>query len=156
MSPPDPRPRPAHVLYRAARRRPSPPVGRGEDSLLRVSPTLTRLHKILAIKRMMLPKDQRKVMFILNSCKICIRNMRACYFLRKEEAVVILSVSQLPTHMEEGSLPPGIRDHVFYLEGDHMHSSIQKFLACSFQTESWLRIDFPEYCGELLICNENC
>jgi hypothetical protein len=40
--------------------------------------------------------------------------------------VVILSVSQLPTHMEEGSLPPGIRDHVFYLEGDHMHSSIQK------------------------------
>jgi hypothetical protein len=26
----------------------------------------------------------------------------------------------------EGSLPADIRDRVFYLEGDHMHSSIQK------------------------------
>ncbi len=46
----------------------------------------------------------------------------------------VLSVSQLPTHLE-GSLPPAIRDRVFYLEGDHMHSSIQKVflltLACS-------------------------
>jgi hypothetical protein len=30
-------------------------------------------------------------------------------------------------HME-GSLPPEIRDRVFYLEGNHMHSSIQKVL----------------------------
>ena len=37
----------------------------------------------------------------------------------------VLSVSQLPVHME-GSLPADIRDRVFYLEGDHMHSSIQK------------------------------
>jgi hypothetical protein len=37
----------------------------------------------------------------------------------------LLSVSQLPMHME-GSLHPEIRDRVFFLEGDHMHSSIQK------------------------------
>ncbi|GJM92414.1 hypothetical protein PR202_ga08888 [Eleusine coracana subsp. coracana] len=39
----------------------------------------------------------------------------------------LLSVSQLPVHIE-GSLPAGIRDQVFYLEGDHMHSSIQKVI----------------------------
>jgi hypothetical protein len=37
----------------------------------------------------------------------------------------LLSVSHLPMHME-GSLHPEIRDRVFFLEGDHMHSSIQK------------------------------
>lgn len=37
----------------------------------------------------------------------------------------VLSVSQLPVHMER-SLPLGIREQVFYLEGDHMHSCIQK------------------------------
>lgn len=37
----------------------------------------------------------------------------------------VLSVSKLPLHMDS-SLPPDIRDRVFYLEGDHMHSSIQK------------------------------
>ncbi|PAN27328.2 hypothetical protein PAHAL_5G073200 [Panicum hallii] len=37
----------------------------------------------------------------------------------------VLSVSQLPVHLE-GSLPADIQDRVFYLEGDHMHSSIQK------------------------------
>lgn len=39
----------------------------------------------------------------------------------------VLSVSQVPVHME-GSLPPDIRERVFYLEGDHMHSSIQKVM----------------------------
>lgn len=37
----------------------------------------------------------------------------------------VLSVSKLPFHMDS-SLHPDIRDRVFYLEGDHMHSSIQK------------------------------
>lgn len=37
----------------------------------------------------------------------------------------VLSVSKLPLHMDS-SLHPEIRDRVFYLEGDHMHSSIQK------------------------------
>lgn len=45
----------------------------------------------------------------------------------------VLSVSQLPLHMDN-SLHPDIKDRVFYLEGDHMHSSIQKvfFLPISF------------------------
>ncbi|KAG0518205.1 hypothetical protein BDA96_09G155600 [Sorghum bicolor] len=46
----------------------------------------------------------------------------------------VLSVSQLPMHME-GSLPPEIRDRVFYLEGNHMHSSIQKVPALILDCE---------------------
>lgn len=37
----------------------------------------------------------------------------------------VLSVNQLPLHMD-ASLHPDIRDRVFYLEGNHMHPSIQK------------------------------
>jgi hypothetical protein len=37
----------------------------------------------------------------------------------------VLSVNKLPQHVDK-SLHPDIRDRVFYLEGDHMHSSIQK------------------------------
>lgn len=39
----------------------------------------------------------------------------------------ILSVSQLPQSFDN-SLPSEIRDRVFYLEGNHMHPSIQKVL----------------------------
>lgn len=39
----------------------------------------------------------------------------------------VLSVNQLPFGMDN-SLHPDIRDRVFYLEGDHMHSCIQKVL----------------------------
>lgn len=35
------------------------------------------------------------------------------------------SISRLPVLME-GSLPRELRDRAFYLEGDHLHSSIQK------------------------------
>ncbi|KAK1687252.1 hypothetical protein QYE76_048100 [Lolium multiflorum] len=51
----------------------------------------------------------------------------------------LLSVSQLPMHME-GSLHPEIRDRVFFLEGDHMHSSIQKVPALVLDCEN--DIDF--------------
>lgn len=51
----------------------------------------------------------------------------------------VLSVSQLPIHME-GSLHPEIRDRVFFLEGDHMHSSIQKVPALVLDCEN--DIDF--------------
>lgn len=51
----------------------------------------------------------------------------------------LLSVSQLPIHME-GSLHPEIRDRVFFLEGDHMHSSIQKVPALILDCEN--DIDF--------------
>ncbi|PUZ53734.1 hypothetical protein GQ55_5G074100 [Panicum hallii var. hallii] len=46
----------------------------------------------------------------------------------------VLSVSQLPVHLE-GSLPADIQDRVFYLEGDHMHSSIQKVPALVLDCE---------------------
>ncbi|KAF8411876.1 hypothetical protein HHK36_004435 [Tetracentron sinense] len=51
----------------------------------------------------------------------------------------VLSVSQLPLHMNS-SLHPNIRDRVFYLEGDHMHSSIQKVPALVLDCEP--NIDF--------------
>lgn len=51
----------------------------------------------------------------------------------------VLSVSKLPFHMDS-SLHPDIRDRVFYLEGDHMHSSIQKVPALVLDCEP--NIDF--------------
>nr|XP_010910778.1 uncharacterized protein LOC105036736 [Elaeis guineensis] len=53
----------------------------------------------------------------------------------------VLSVSQLPFHMDS-SLHPNIRDRVFYLEGDHMHSSIQKVPALVLDCEP--NIDFSK------------
>ncbi|KAI8550568.1 hypothetical protein RHMOL_Rhmol06G0117200 [Rhododendron molle] len=51
----------------------------------------------------------------------------------------VLSVSKLPHHVD-CSLHPDIRDRVFYLEGDHMHSSIQKVPALVLDCEP--NIDF--------------
>ncbi|KAK4859966.1 hypothetical protein QYF36_015117 [Acer negundo] len=51
----------------------------------------------------------------------------------------ILSVSKLPLQMDS-SLHPDIRDRVFYLEGAHMHSSIQKVPALVLDCEP--NIDF--------------
>ncbi|KAL3845637.1 hypothetical protein ACJIZ3_003040 [Penstemon smallii] len=45
-----------------------------------------------------------------------------------------LSVSKIPNHAD-GSLHPNIRDRVFYLDGDHMHSSIQKVPALVLDCE---------------------
>ncbi|XP_042486170.1 uncharacterized protein LOC122066435 [Macadamia integrifolia] len=53
----------------------------------------------------------------------------------------ILSFSQLPHHMDS-SLHPVISDRVFYLEGDHMHSSIQKVPALVLDCEP--NIDFSK------------
>ncbi|XP_072950695.1 uncharacterized protein [Typha angustifolia] len=53
----------------------------------------------------------------------------------------VLSVSQLPEHMDS-SLHPDIRDRVFYLEGNHMHSSIQKVPALVLDCEP--NIDFSK------------
>ncbi|CAN6463850.1 unnamed protein product [Victoria cruziana] len=53
----------------------------------------------------------------------------------------VLSVSQLPLHVDS-SLHPDIRDRVFYLEGDHMHSSIQKVPALVLDCEP--NIDFSK------------
>ncbi|XP_077241415.1 uncharacterized protein LOC143881949 [Tasmannia lanceolata] len=53
----------------------------------------------------------------------------------------VLSVSQLPLHVDS-SLHPDIRDRVFYLQGDHMHSSIQKVPALVLDCEP--NIDFSK------------
>ncbi|XAR55644.1 Deoxycytidine kinase [Bertholletia excelsa] len=53
----------------------------------------------------------------------------------------VLSVSKLPHHMD-CSLHAEIRDRVFYLEGDHMHSSIQKVPALVLDCEP--NIDFSK------------
>eukprot|EP00262_Sarcandra_glabra_P011894 TRINITY_DN2942_c1_g4_i1.p1 TRINITY_DN2942_c1_g4~~TRINITY_DN2942_c1_g4_i1.p1 ORF type:complete len:545 (+),score=87.76 TRINITY_DN2942_c1_g4_i1:144-1778(+) len=53
----------------------------------------------------------------------------------------VLSVCQLPLHTDN-SLHPDIRNRVFYLEGDHMHSSIQKVPALVLDCEP--NIDFSK------------
>ncbi|XP_043707152.1 uncharacterized protein LOC122656617 [Telopea speciosissima] len=53
----------------------------------------------------------------------------------------VLSVSQLPHHMDS-SLHSVIKDRIFYLEGDHMHSSIQKVPALVLDCEP--NIDFSK------------
>lgn len=53
----------------------------------------------------------------------------------------VLSVNQLP-FQKDISLHPDIRDRVFYLEGDHMHSSIQKVPALVLDCEP--NIDFSK------------
>ncbi|KAL4559217.1 hypothetical protein LXL04_031351 [Taraxacum kok-saghyz] len=53
----------------------------------------------------------------------------------------VLSVSKLPPHMDT-SLHPGIKDQIFYLEGNHMHKSIQKVPALVLDCEP--NIDFSK------------
>ncbi|XP_020239935.1 uncharacterized protein LOC109818821 [Cajanus cajan] len=53
----------------------------------------------------------------------------------------VLSVNQLPQRIDN-SLHPDIRDRVFYLEGGHMHSSIQKVPALVLDCEP--NIDFSK------------
>ncbi|ESW20598.1 hypothetical protein PHAVU_005G000500 [Phaseolus vulgaris] len=53
----------------------------------------------------------------------------------------VLSVNKLPHHIDN-SLHPDIRDRVFYLEGGHMHSSIQKVPALVLDCEP--NIDFSK------------
>ncbi|KAH7681037.1 Deoxycytidine kinase protein [Dioscorea alata] len=53
----------------------------------------------------------------------------------------VLSFSKLPLHVDS-SLHPDISDRVFYLEGDHLHSSIQKVPALVLDCEP--NIDFSK------------
>ncbi|WVZ01309.1 hypothetical protein V8G54_027378 [Vigna mungo] len=53
----------------------------------------------------------------------------------------VLAVNKLPHHIDN-SLHPDIRDRVFYLEGGHMHSSIQKVPALVLDCEP--NIDFSK------------
>lgn len=46
----------------------------------------------------------------------------------------VLSINQLPFHVDN-TLHPDIKDRVFYLEGNHMHPSIQKvFISNGFSS----------------------
>jgi len=65
--------------------------------------------------------------------EVCMKNM-SWLLHSKRGGSGVLSVRQLPVHLE-GSLPADIRDRVFYLEGDHMHSSIQKVPALVLDCE---------------------
>uniref|UniRef100_A0A452Z6L8 Deoxynucleoside kinase domain-containing protein n=1 Tax=Aegilops tauschii subsp. strangulata TaxID=200361 RepID=A0A452Z6L8_AEGTS len=76
-------------------------------------------------KRMMLRKRSEEGGVSLDYLQGLHEKHESWLFPSKGGGRGVLSVSQLPTQME-GNLPPGIRDRVFYLEGDHMHSSIQK------------------------------
>nr|CAB3452535.1 unnamed protein product [Digitaria exilis] len=63
-----------------------------------------------------------------------------CWLLPSQhEDQRLLSASQLP-HCMDHSLHPDIKDRVFYLEGSHMHSSIQKVPALVLDCEP--NIDF--------------
>ncbi|KQK06098.1 hypothetical protein BRADI_2g24390v3 [Brachypodium distachyon] len=85
-------------------------------------------------KRMMLRKRSEEGGVSLDYLQGLHEKHESWLFPSKGGGRGVLSVSQLPTHME-GSLPPGIRDRVFYLEGDHMHSSIQKVPALVLDCE---------------------
>lgn len=54
----------------------------------------------------------------------------------------VLSVSELPLNFDK-SVPPEIRDRVFYLEGNHMHPSIQKVLSMNV-TSACGSFSFPD------------
>ncbi|KAE8787026.1 deoxycytidine kinase [Hordeum vulgare] len=85
-------------------------------------------------KRMMLRKRSEEGGVSLDYLQGLHEKHESWLFPSKGGGSGVLSVSQLPTHMD-GSLPPGIRDRVFYLEGDHMHSSIQKVPALVLDCE---------------------
>ncbi|KAM0852220.1 hypothetical protein ACQ4PT_051905 [Festuca glaucescens] len=85
-------------------------------------------------KRMMLRKRSEEGGVSLDYLQGLHEKHESWLFPSKGGGRGVLSVSQLPMHME-GSLPPGIRDRVFYLEGDHMHSSIQKVPALVLDCE---------------------
>ncbi|VAH19492.1 unnamed protein product [Triticum turgidum subsp. durum] len=85
-------------------------------------------------KRMMLRKRSEEGGVSLDYLQGLHEKHESWLFPSKGGGRGVLSVSQLPTQME-GNLPPGIRDRVFYLEGDHMHSSIQKVPALVLDCE---------------------
>lgn len=61
-------------------------------------------------------------------------------FLPSESVGGVYSVNRLPTGPHKAPPPPRIRDRVFYLEGDHLHSSIRKVPALILDCEA--SIDF--------------
>ncbi|XP_020102776.1 uncharacterized protein LOC109720227 [Ananas comosus] len=92
-------------------------------------------------KRMMLRKRAEEGGVSLDYLRGLHEKHESWLFPTKRGNHGVLSVSQLPLHMDN-SLHPDIRDRVFYLEGDHMHSSIQKVPALVLDCEP--NIDFSK------------
>ncbi|KAG1369907.1 hypothetical protein COCNU_15G002730 [Cocos nucifera] len=85
-------------------------------------------------KRMMLHKRAEEGGVILDYLRDLHEKHESWLFPFQTGNHGVLSVSQLPMHVDS-SLYPDIRDHVFYLEGNHMHSSIQKVPALVLDCE---------------------
>ncbi|XP_078441002.1 P-loop containing nucleoside triphosphate hydrolases superfamily protein [Wolffia australiana] len=90
-------------------------------------------------KRMMLRKRAEEGGVTLNYLRGLHEKHESWLFPFQSGNHGVLSVSQLPTQLDS-SLHPDIRDRVFYLEGAHMHSSIQKVPALVLDCEP--NIDF--------------
>ncbi|KAF5204744.1 Deoxycytidine kinase [Thalictrum thalictroides] len=90
-------------------------------------------------KRMMLRKREEEGGVTLNYLRDLHEKHENWLFPFESGNHGVLSVNQLPLKMDK-SLHPEIRDRVFYLEGDHLHSSIKKVPALVLDCEP--NIDF--------------
>ncbi|XP_008781551.2 uncharacterized protein LOC103701312 [Phoenix dactylifera] len=92
-------------------------------------------------KRMMLRQRAEEGGVTLDYLRDLHEKHESWLFPFQSENHAVLSVSRLPMHVDS-SLHPDIRDRVFYLEGNHMHSSIQKVPALVLDCEP--NIDFSK------------